>query len=364
MNSLMTKDTEQLLSRVCARVLNGPACDDRRTVELLVPYLLTTDAHGALAIAEREASRPDIAIGLKAIWETALFLVGSNTYQGRWRTFVSSGEDFDWEVLDLLAGNDLVGTKPPMLTPEQRGIVIEAIGSRIGNRPPPTGVWAGRHNAWDATSYVAAEIGRLAEMEGDEGETILRQLLLRPSVGSYHELIRHRLAERARRHRDLEFVFASPDEIARAIDNQAPATPADLLAYTVDHLCALNREIKSTQMEVYRAYWNHRGKTFFEPKYEEDCSGLLANDLQHRVRSHGLVVTVEHHMVANKECDLVVRQGVDRLVPIEVKHHYHAELWTAWRTQLDRTLYSGCGRGGAWYLSCVLVWGNSDEAHA
>jgi hypothetical protein len=41
-------------------------------------------------------------------------------------------------------------------------------------------------------------------------------------------------------------------------------------------------------------------------------------------------------MVADKECDLTVLQGTDRLLPIEVKHHYHDELWTAWRTQLDR----------------------------
>ena len=32
----------------------------------------------------------------------------------------------------------------------------------------------------------------------------------------------------------------------------------------------------------------------------------------------------------------MVLQGTERLLPIEVKHHYHNELWTAWRTQLDR----------------------------
>jgi hypothetical protein len=30
-------------------------------------------------------------------------------------------------------------------------------------------------------------------------------------------------------------------------------------------------------------------------------------------------------MIADKECDLVVLQGTERLLPIEVKHHYHAE---------------------------------------
>ena len=70
-------------------------------------------------------------------------------------------------------------------------------------------------------------------------------------------------------------------------------------------------------------------------------------------------------MVANKECDLVVLQGPDRLLPMEAKHHYNAEIWTAWRTQLDR-LYSKDAKAGG--LGIYLVFwsgianGRSTEA--
>jgi len=63
-----------------------------------------------------------------------------------------------------------------------------------------------------------------------------------------------------------------------------------------------------------------------KPKREEVCSGLLAEDLQNRVKAHGLIVTVEHHMVEDKECDIMVLQGTERLLPIEVKHHYNPDL--------------------------------------
>lgn len=58
-------------------------------------------------------------------------------------------------------------------------------------------------------------------------------------------------------------------------------------------------------------------------------------------------------MVADKECDLMVLQGTERLLPIEVKHHYHAKLWTAWHTQLDR-LYTRDAKAGGLGIYLVL----------
>jgi len=133
-----------------------------------------------------------------------------------------------------------------------------------------------------------------------------------------------------------------------------------LLAFIVDHLDALARDMSRTQTEKYRAYWNERGRDLVKPKREEVCSGFLADDLQSRVRAQGLIVDVEHHMVADKECDLVVLQGPDRLLPIEVKHQYNRDLWTAWRTQLDR-LYTRDAKAGGLGIYLILWSGISQR---
>jgi hypothetical protein len=106
------------------------------------------------------------------------------------------------------------------------------------------------------------------------------------------------------------------------------------------------------------AYWNEEGRKLIKPKREEVCSGLLAEDLQNRVQSQSLIVTVEHHMIADKECDLVVLQGTERLLPIEVKHHFHDELWTAWHTQLDR-LYTRDAKAGGLGIYLILWSGEA-----
>jgi hypothetical protein len=179
-------------------------------------------------------------------------------------------------------------------------------------------------------------------------------------LASYRDLIRHLRAQHQKQQRESSFTFASPEQVAEAILNRAPSTPNDLLAYIVDHLRALSREVAGTQTERYHAYWNESGRDLVHPKHEEVCSGLLADDLQNRVKAQNLIVTVEHHMVADKECDLVVLQGTQRLLPIEVKHHYHAELWTAWRTQLDR-LYTRDAKAGGLGIYLVLWSGETKD---
>jgi hypothetical protein len=178
------------------------------------------------------------------------------------------------------------------------------------------------------------------------------------ALSSYRELIRHQRAQHQKRRRESSFSFASAEQVAEAISNRAPATPSDLLAFIVDHFDALSQELARTQRERYRAYWNESGRSLFEPKREEICSGLLADDLQNRVKVQGLIVTVEHHMIEDKECDVVVLQGTERLLPIEVKHHYNSNLWTAWRTQLDR-LYTRDVKSGGFGIYLVLWSGES-----
>jgi hypothetical protein len=179
-------------------------------------------------------------------------------------------------------------------------------------------------------------------------------------LACYHYLIRHHRAQYEKRQRESSFMFASPEQVAKAISNGAPATPNDLLAFIVDHLSALARDMCQTQTEKYRAYWNENGRDLLKPKREEVCSGFLADDLQTRVYAQDLIVTVEHHMVADKECDLMVLQGADRLLPIEVKHQYNRDLWTAWSTQLDR-LYTRDAKAGGLGIYLVLWSGKSKK---
>ena len=245
-----------------------------------------------------------------------------------------------------------------MLTTAQRAKIVAVIGKRFPNVDHPSGGWNGSQNPWDASDFIADQIRLISADCSAEAGIQIGRLEKDGSLASYHDLIKHHRAQYEKQQRESTFTFASSKQLAEAISNQAPATPNDLLSYIVDHLGALSREMARTQRERYRAYWNESGRNLTKPKHEEVCTGLLAEDLQNRVQAHSLIVTVEHHMVADKECDLVILQGTDRLLPIEVKHHYNAELWTAWRTQLDH-LYTRDAKAGGHGIYLILWSGET-----
>lgn len=257
------------------------------------------------------------------------------------------------EAIDMLADNELGSMGAVSITSDQRLDVVRAIGSRFPHTGYPIGVWCGNRHSWEAADFVSKQILQLAADTSLSAGDYLRSLEDDPKLISYRDLVRHQRAQQEKQQRELGFIFAPPDRIARVLKNEAPATPNDLLAFVVDHCTALSQELARTQRERYRAYWNEHGRCLQEPKHEETCSGLFANDLQDRLRPHNLIATVERHMVADKECDIVILQGTDRLLPIEAKHHYHDELWTAWRTQLDYLYTREAGAGG---LGIYLVF--------
>jgi len=344
----------QFLASLSAEILETGINENPGAVSRFLSVLMAHDHQAALAIGEGQIGRAELSAEVRAIWAAVLFALDSEKHLGCWKALASETETALWEAIEVIAGREREKIQPPGLTAAQRAEVVNLVGKRFPSAAHPMGGWGGSRNTWDASEFIGNQIGLLAADESKDAGALLTSLADNNDLASYHDQIRHRLSQRTKRQRETSFTFASSSEVANAIRNLAPATPNDLVAYVVDHLNILARELRTTQTERYRAYWNQNGRALAEPKREEDCSGFLAEDLQHRIQAHNLIVTVEHHMVADKECDLVVLQGTERLLPIEAKHHYHAELWTAWRTQLDR-LYTRDAKAGGLGIY-VVFW--------
>ena len=350
--------SQQFLASLSADVLKAGISEDHDTVGELVSVLLLHDRRAALAIGETELARHELSAEVRAIWGTALFVIDPSRYLESWKTLLSGPDVLIWEAIEVIGGGRHHRRGAVSLTSVQRTEVVALVGQRFAHVGPPSGGSRGSHNPWDASEFVVNQIRLLAADSSPDVDSQLERLENDGGLSSYHDLIRHQRAQHEKQQRESSFTFASPEQVADAIRNHAPATPSDLLAFVVDHLGVLAGELARTQRERYRAYWNEGGRNLIKPKREEVCSGLLAEDLQNSVQAHSLIVTVEHHMIADKECDLVVLQGTERLLPIEVKHHYHAKLWTAWHTQLNR-LYTRDAKAGGLGIYLVLWSGEA-----
>jgi hypothetical protein len=341
----------QFLASLSVDVLKSGIHDDDETVGKLVLILLHNDQQIARAIGDAELSRNDLSAKVRAIWCTVLFIIDPFTYSETWKALMSEPDADRWKAIEVIKGAG-------ELTPAQRAEVIVSVGQKFTIVGHPSSGWVGGQNPWDASDFVSNQIVLLAADTSAEAGAHLERLESYIGLECYRDSIRHHKAQHAKQQRESNFTFATPEQVAEAICNRAPATSSDLLAFVVDHLSVLSRELRQTQRERFRAYWNEVGKKLLQPKCEEVCSGFLAEDLQNRVKSQNLIVTVEHHMVADKECDLMVLQGTERLLPIEIKHHYHKELWTAWRTQLDR-LYTCDAKAGGLGIYLILWSGEA-----
>lgn len=350
--------SQQFLSSLAADVLRTGIAEDHKIVRELSSILLFNDQQVALTIGETQLARNELSAEVRAVWSTALFVINPNKYLVPWRTLMATTDAVVWEAIEIIRGDRHERRGAISLSSAQRAEVVRSVGRRFSHVGHPSSGWTGNQNPWDASDFVANQIGLLAADGSTDAGVQLERLESDSSLASYRDLIRHHRAQHEKQQRESSFEFALPEQVAEAIRNRTPATPSDLLAFIVDHLAALAREMAGTQRERYRAYWNESGRDLLKPKREEVCSGLLAEDLQNRVQAQSLIVTVEHHMIADKECDLMVLQGTERVLPIEVKHHYHPELWTAWRTQLDR-LYTRDAKAGGLGIYLVLWSGEA-----
>jgi hypothetical protein len=353
-------DSQQFLAALSAMVLKAGINEDDDTVGRLVSILLRNDQAAVLTIGKTELARQELADAVRAIWVTALFVIDPNRYAAPWRDFMTGANNpLFWEAMLIIGGDRYQHGGPISLTAAQRTEIIIMFGKRFVNVGRPQGGWSGTQNSWDASDFIINQIKMLAADGSVDVGSQFERLENDGGLTSYRDQIRHHRAQYEKQQRETSFTFASPEQVAEAIKNCAPATPSDLLIYTVDHLEQLSFELTRTQRERFRAYWNEEDRNLDNPKHEEVCSGLLVEDLQNRVRAHGLILTVEHHMVADKECDIVVLQGTGRLLPIEAKHHYHKTLWTAWRSQLDR-LYTRDANAGGLGIYLVLWSGEAN----
>lgn len=253
--------SRELLTSVSASVLRAGTTADPNLLRTLVAVLLAHDRQTGLHICEEWIAREPLSEEVRIILTTALFIIAPSIYADTWKTLVAKPETPAWESIVMFGGNDQYDTSAAFITHEQRVEVVRAIGSRFPHVGYPIGAWSGNSNPWDAADFVSKQIQLLAADTSLITSDYLSSLETDPRLISYRDLIKHQHAQQEKQQRELSFTFAPPLLIGRALRNEAPATPNDLLAFVVDHCDVLSQELARTQRERYRAYWNEKGRS-------------------------------------------------------------------------------------------------------
>lgn len=220
---------------------------------------------------------------------------------------------------------------------------------------------------FDSDSYnthsqsVRGLIDRISSIDSSEATVALRHLMSIRSLAKWREAVAHALDIQIRKRRETLFKYPLLQEVVKTISGCQPANTADLQALVMDHLLQLKDDIGNGNTDSYRAFWNVNSHCkVIAPRPEEICRDHLLDRLKERLRPIGIDAAPEGHYARDKRADIMVTFNSSMNLPIEIKRHYHAELWSAPVEQLKK-LYTrdpdAAGRG----IYLVFWFGNSRE---
>ncbi len=183
-------------------------------------------------------------------------------------------------------------------------------------------------------------------------------------LGTWREVLNYNIVTQQSVAREAFFQVADPIAVALMIANRAPANAADLQAIVMQHLGDIEAELRGADTFLLRLFWQKNGESSATPLIENDCRDLLLEKLRNRLTTLNINVEREASAAADKRADMraeIMRGGRRVTVPIEVKKENHVELWTAWRSQLQR-LYTIDPAAGGYGMYLVLWFGHKPRS--
>jgi len=223
------------------------------------------------------------------------------------------------------------------LPPATIGLIVELLAPRC------TPHWPEREDSWvtramNEGDYVNSLLKRLSENPDAESAQAIEHLLALPLLSVWHESLRTAQQTQQISRREALFQHPSATGVALTLNNLKPANVADLAALTMDHLNKLSGEIRTSNTDSYKRFWNEDGYGRpVSPKSENSCRDYLAEKLRALLSPLDVEVEPETHEANDKRADMGLSchsNGNAFHLRIEVKLDHSPDLWRAIHEQL------------------------------
>jgi len=265
----------------------------------------------------------------RSIWTLVAFLMEPKTWEADFLKEHSEGGEAP-SLDDYFSGE--LRTRLPAATDEDRAIRDAAYVKILAPRLQP----GSEENHRSEGIRVRGALDGLGENPSAEAGQYLRDFGESTDLANWHPYILHATARRQRLERDLNFIHLTPGQVNSALKNGPPANANDLMAIVLDDLDALKVEIRHGQNTSWKRFWNLDGSDPTEPLIENQGRDYLLDRLKDRLERFGIREAMPEARRANEtRSDMLFLNGVGQNLPIEVKRHFHPDVWTAASTQLQ-----------------------------
>jgi hypothetical protein len=357
-------DQDQMLGGGAQRIVlallhDYPRCSSQSLRALLRAALRHGD-HGVLLDLGRDLLTRQGAVRgpQRILWFATTFLLDPYDCGAKLAQYVGRDRGKAWALLDFLSS--ILWGKPHVdltLPPAALNHLIQITGRVVPPSEAPLGLH--QHRGEDeAARNVQGLINQLAGDTTPEAASVLATLYRTPALVAWNDFLAHAAADQARKRREAIFRYPTLHQVISTLDAGPPANAADLQALAVDHLRILAKELRDGATDGYKMFWNvdRYGRTK-NPRPENDCRDRLLDLLRPRLFPLRIAAEPEGHYAENKRADIkCLCRNLN--LPIEIKRHYHRDLWTAPVQQLLKLYARDPGtEGRGIYL--VLWFGES-----
>ena len=184
-------------------------------------------------------------------------------------------------------------------------------------------------------------------------------LLERGDLAHWHSHLRHVQSAQAAKRRDDGFRRPTAAAVTAALSGGPPLNANDLRAIVVESLIAQSRSLHTDDTTSWKQFWNTdpHGRAV-DPRNENTCRDRILERLGDQLRSYRITAALpEAARGDGSRVDMLVISSSGANLPIEVKRHYHADVWSAASRQLQQYT-SAPGADGLGVL-LVLWFGTS-----
>jgi len=281
-----------------------------------------------LSLAKDVLDRPNHVKGLnRVLWLATSYLLSPSEFEQKIKDYCNGDQEKIALLFSFLFPTVSEDGFPQL--PERPISSISTLIALGGKVFDPDRIFdTGDYNTHSQT--VRALINRLGANDSSDATIAIRNLMTHRSLEKWREALAHALDIQIRKHREALFNFPSMKQVLSTLAGGQPANIADLQALVLDHLFQLKEDISSGNTDGYKAFWNvdQHGKVL-TPRPEEICRGYLLDRLKERLRPVGIDAEPEGHYARSKRADIKVSFKSSMNLPIEIKRHYHTELWSA-----------------------------------
>ena len=303
-----------------------------RTLDFLIWNALDyPERTGLLQLIDSKLANTSMSVAQRVHWLAAGVVAAPEPYIERLSAYVQAGERRARYLTDFFDARDPLESNEREFSASVLRVLIELMGPAFA---PDSLYESGTYTLeMKASRQIERFIQQLSALPDEDATQALASLVAEHSLSKWSDYIERARDDQRVLYREATYSHIDLKQLLHVLDDGEPANASDLAALVIDRLGSIALEIRSSNAELWRQYWNEdRFGQPQTPKHEDSCRDALLAHLR-RLLPRNVDAQPEGQYVGDKRSDIRVSYA-DFSIPVEIKKVTHRDLWSAMSTQL------------------------------